>query len=78
MVFDEPSSVGEMKEIVIVDQSYDVRGKKGTDWLRAIGTVHISGNIESGELIVDLSRGEKLTGWSGIGMYIAEEATSKN
>lgn len=73
------SSVEEeqMKEIVLIDKTFSgVHGKRGQEWLREIGTQRVHGEITEGELVVDLSRGEKLTGWSGIGMYIAQVGNS--
>lgn len=61
-----------MQEITLVDQDYSgVASKKGAEWLRAIKTQLVKGNITSGELVVTLSRGTGSTSWSAAGMYIA-------
>lgn len=69
----------DFQDIVLVDQSYNgVHGKRGRAWLDAIGTKLVQTNATEGQLIVELSRGEKLTGWSAVGMYLAEVGTAKN
>lgn len=68
-----------MQELVITDQSYaDVHTKKGMEWLQSIGTSHITGTVRDAELTIELSRGTKLTGWSGVGMYVAPATMTQN
>lgn len=70
----EASSVAkEWKSIVLVDQDYNVSAK-GAEWLKAIGTQLVTGNASEARLVIDLSRGNDLKGWSGIGMYAAPVA----
>ena len=67
------------QEVVLVDRTYvGANGKKGREWLDAVGAVLVQGHIRGGLLQVELTRGEKLTGWSAVGMYLAEVGTSKN
>lgn len=62
----------QMKEITLVDQDYTgVSSQKGAEWLRAINTKLIKGDITDGELVVTLSRGTENTSWSAAGVYIA-------
>lgn len=68
-----------MKEITLVDQNYDgVASMKGAEWLRAIKTAKVSGDITSGELVVTLERGGDNTSWSAAGMYIARAGQTQN
>jgi hypothetical protein len=75
------SSVPEIpwKEVTLVDQDYTgISGRTGVDWLRAIQTKLIRGNITEGELVVSLARGEDVTSWSAAGMYLAPAARTDN
>lgn len=65
-----PVASPEWKSVVLVDQDYNVT-QKGKEWLQAIGTKQITGNVSQARLNIDLSRGNDDKGWSAIGMYIA-------
>lgn len=64
-----------MKEVTLVDQDYTGVGSlKGAEWLRAIKTQLVKGDITDGELVVTLERGGDNTSWSAAGMYFARAA----
>ena len=69
-VVDSVSTRVEWKSVVLVDQDYNVTSG-GKEWLQAIGTKLITGNVTQARLNIDLSRGNDDKGWSAIGMYIA-------
>lgn len=68
-----------MKTVTLVNRSFEKAvGAKGADWLRAIGAVKLTGNVEAGNIKVKLSRGpdDDGKGWSALGMYLAPLAHS--
>lgn len=64
-------SLSETKTVTLVDQDYPTTTAKGRDWLKAIGTVKLVGNLESASLHITVSRGGNNKGWSAVGIYAA-------
>lgn len=71
------STAIDRKFAVLVDQTFEsASGLTGQDWLKAIRTVRLNGNIRDAKLHIDLSRGpnDDGKGWSALGVYVAPVA----
>lgn len=70
--------VEQWKEVILTDRTFErAVGVKGMDWLKAIGTVRVEGQMKKAELVIELTRGaeDDGKGWSAIGAYFAPLAT---
>lgn len=75
---DAPASSVQTSSLTLVDQSYVAVTGTGADWLRAIKTQLLTGNVSTATLHLHVARGDSKTGWAAVGLYIATATKSDN